>query len=95
MKTKLKKYYKKRISDVQRLLENKAYYLTSPNRTEEEIEKTIKYLKNFDITPKDAEFYLKRYWARERKKTRTGPLERDPVIGRALKMKRLRERMNQ
>lgn len=85
----------KLLVDLDRLLANKAYYLTSPRRTPEEIVRATKYLKNFGIGPEQAQQYLNKYWARERKKTPVSPLERDRVIGRARKRRRLRERMAQ
>ncbi|GAG59529.1 unnamed protein product, partial [marine sediment metagenome] len=83
----------KLLVDVERLLANKAYYLTSPTRTPEEIERAKKYLQNFGVTPEEAQEYLNKYWSRERKKTPVSPLERDRVIGRSRKRKRLKERM--
>jgi len=83
----------KLLIDIERLLSNKAYYLTSPSRTVEEIERAKKYLRNFGVSTEQADDYLTKYWSRERKKTPVSPLERDRVIGRVRKRKRLKERM--
>lgn len=90
-----KEWEPKLLIDVERLLSNKAYYLTSPNRTDEEIERAKKYLANFGVTSEEAQEYLNKYWARERKKVPVSPLERDRVIGRGRKRRRLAERMQE
>lgn len=82
----------KLLIDIERLLANKVYYLTSPTRTDEEIERAREYLQNFGITAEQAQEYLNKYWARERKKAPISPLERDRVLGRGRKRKRLQER---
>ena len=86
------KWRPKLIIDLNRLLENKASYLASASRTPEEIEKTRRYLKNFGITQPQLVKLLDSYWKRQRKKTELSPLERHPVIGKSIKMDRLKER---
>ncbi len=85
----------KLLIDLNRYLENRAYYLSGQNRTPREIERAKKILKNFGITPTQAQEHLKRYWQREGRKVSVSPLERDRVIGRTRKRKRLEERMQE
>ena len=87
-----KEWKPKLLIDVDRLLQNKAHFLTKVNLTEEEIQRTVKYLRNFGLTQANVENYLEAYWNREKKIT-VGPLERHPVIGKGLKRERLKERM--
>ena len=88
-----KEWEPKLVIDLDRYLENRAYYLSGQNRTPREIERAKKILENFGVTPAQAQEYLKRYWQRERKKVPVSPLERDRVIGRTRKRKRLQERL--
>jgi hypothetical protein len=83
------KYKPKLIIDVDRLLQNKAFYLTSPSRKPEERKKAVAYLKNFGVSLTEAQKLLKQHDARERKKTAVSPLDRDPVLGRGRRRRRL------
>ncbi len=87
------KWRKKLIIDLDRLIENKVFRLTGSGRTPDEIKKIRQFLDNFDITPAQAQQALKRYWARPINRRPISPIERDRVLGRNLKRKRLQERM--
>lgn len=83
--------------DLERFLQNKAHTASLTETTKdrkEQVERAIKILKNFKITTQGAEQLLEDYYSREKEKPAViSPLERDRVIGRALKRKRLKERM--
>lgn len=83
----------KLLIDVDRLIENKAYQMTHPNIKAKDLARAQRFMANFKVTPEEAATALERYWSRPTTPSRIGPLERNRVIGRALKRKRLSERM--
>ena len=89
------KWEPKLIIDVERLLENKAYTLGGATQKPEDIERAVKYLKNFGVTQGEIEEYIRRKRAREVKKTPISPLDRDRVIGLMRRIRRAKERMGQ
>lgn len=83
----------KLLIDVDRLIENKAYQMTQPNIKPKDLARAKRFMANFKVTPEEAATALERYWSRPKTPSTIGPLERNRVIGRALKRKRLNERM--
>ena len=82
--------------DLDRYLQSKAHTASLDVKTKNGIKRSegaVKLLKNFDISPEQAKKLLAEYYARERKSIVTNPLERDRVLGRARKRRRLNERM--
>lgn len=86
----------KLLIEEQRLLENKASQLASATATPDEVERTKKYLKNFDVTPEQVVKLLRARRARLRSqpKTRPNPLENQPIVGDMLKEQRAKERLS-
>lgn len=76
----------------QQELENKAYRLGNKNLTESQIESSREFLKSYGITSEDINTLISQYRARPKTKTKISPLERDPVIGLAIRKKRAKER---
>lgn len=83
----------KLIIDIEKRLENKAFTLGGVTQKPEDIERAVKYLKNFGLTSADIEEYIRRKRARETKRTKISPLDRDPVIGLMRRINRAKERM--
>ena len=85
----------KLIVDIDRLLSNKVYQLTSPMTTltdsekDKEIERIKKYLNNFEVSIEEAREHLKYYWKEHPVKNRWSKTHQENVIGRKV---RLRER---
>ena len=86
----------KLIIDLERHLQTKAHtasLVATTKDAEQRIERALDELKNFGVTADEAEKLLLDYYRREKTVPKTGPLERHPVIGKALKKRRLKERM--
>lgn len=86
----------KLIIDLDKYLQGKAHTASLQATTKEakqKVERAIELLKNFGVTAEEADKLLLDYYEREKKKAGVSPLERHPVIGRGLKQKRLKERM--
>jgi len=86
----------KLLIDLDKYLQGKAHTASLQATTREakqKVERAIELLKNFGVTAEDADKLLDDYYAREKKRADVSPLERHPVIGRGLKKKRLKERM--
>jgi len=79
----------KLIVDVERLLSNKVYSLADPKVSQEEIDKKVKWLKNFDIDLDEALKLLQIYWERHPVKNRLSSTHLKNVRARD---QRLRER---
>lgn len=92
-----KKYGPELYRDVDKYLQNKAYAASQLSSTEEgqrRQERAVKILKHFKISQNAAEQLLTDYYNRPKvKKAPVSPLERDRILGRARKKKRLKERM--
>lgn len=86
------KWEKKLIIDIDRMIENKAFSIGSSTRTDDQIKRDRRFLKNFKVTANDIEILIKRHKARPKTKTVISPLDRDPVIGLAMRKKRAKER---
>ena len=77
-------------------LENKAFsaaQLSSAEEGQGRSKRAVKILKHFDISPNAAGQLLKDYYSRPTVKAPYNPIERDRILGRAAKKKRLKERM--
>ncbi len=83
----------KLIINIDRLLSNKIYQLTSPmtklteGEKEKEIEKIKKYLKNFEVTPEEAKKHLEYYWQEHPVKDKWSTTHRENVIARKVRLK--------
>ena len=75
-----------------RLLQNKAHDLSLSTKDPQEVARLKTFMKNFGVTPFEADQLLDAYWARQ-KPERKRSVESIPVIGRNIKRKRLSERM--
>lgn len=82
--------------DLEKYLQNKAMdasVLPTTKESQEKIERAVKVLKNFKISPNAAEQLLADYYKRPKTRTIVSPIERDRILGRAAKKRRLKERM--
>ena len=78
--------------DIDRYLQNKVH-TASMSTDNDTTKKAVEVLKNFDITPEQAEKMLKEYYARPKTKREYNPLESNRVIGRTRKKNRLKDRL--
>lgn len=95
-----KEWTKKLIIDLDKYLENRAFEAASNPSTKDGIERqerAVKLLKNFKISGNEAVKFLEGYYKRidSREKRIMSPIERDRILGRALKKNRLSERLKE